>query len=313
MKAVLLKDYGSFEQLSIEDIQKPEINDNQLLVKVYATTVNHLDMKKASGTAKDKMPITLPWIPGHDFAGVVEEVGKNVPTFKKGDKVYGNSNGGSYAQYLAADIHKVLKMSDHLSFNEGSAVPHVGETAWQALFTHGQLKKGQSLLIHGAAGAVGAYAVQFAHSIGAKVLATGAAAEIDFIKSLGADEVIDYKTQDFTKEFKDVDLVLSMVGVETEKRSYEVLKKGGHLVSTTGLATADLAKERGVTAIAMVIEQSAEDLQKITDLIDAGKVKADIAAVFSLDDAVKGWKTLSGDTSVPRLGHGKIVLEVTKS
>lgn len=311
MKAVLLQEYGSFDQLKVEEKPSPEINENQLLVKVYATTVNHLDMKKASGTAKN-MSITLPWIPGYDFAGVIEETGKNINTLKKGDKVYGNSDGGSYAEYLAADMDKAVKMPDNMPFNDAASVPHVGETAWQALYTHGQLEKGQSVLIHGAAGAVGAYAVQFAHNTGAHVLATGGADELDFIKSLGADEVIDYKSQDFTKEFKDVDLVLSMVGAETEKKSYEVLKKGGRLVSTTGLTTEDIANGKGVTAIAMVIKQSAADLQKITDLINAGKVKTDVATVLSLDEAAEGWKILSKEPSAPRIGHGKIVLSVTK-
>lgn len=313
MKAIRIHDYGSFEQLKYEETPIPEINDNQILVKVYATSVNHLDMKKASGTARDKMPIQLPWIPGHDFSGIVEKVGKNISGFKEGDKVYGNCQGGSYAEYLAADIDKVVKMPENLSFAEASSVPHVAETAWQALYTHGKLQKDQTVLIHGGAGAVGAFAVQFAKSTGAKVLATAATEDIEFVKSLGADQIIDFRTQDFAALLKDVDLVLLLVGGNTEEKSYSVMKKGGRLVSTVGLSHEDIAKQKDITAIAMVIQQSAKDLGEITNLIDAGKVKTDIGITLPLEDAAKGWKALSGDKDIPHPSHGKIILEIEKS
>lgn len=312
MKAVRIHEYGSDEQLRYEDTPVPEISEEQVLVKVYATSVNHLDMKKASGTAKDRMPIEFPWIPGHDFAGVVEKAGANISEFKIGDKVYGNCMGGSYAEYLAADINKIVKMPDNLSFIEASSVPHVAETAWQALYKHGKLEKGQTVLVHGGAGAVGAYAIQFAWVTGAKILATAGEKDIEFVKSLGADEVIDYRKQDFTVEFKDVDLVLSLVGGSTEEKSYSVLKNGGRLISTVGVSHQDLAKEKDVTAIGMVIEQSADDLKHITELIIEGKVKTDIGTTFPLEDAAKGWKALSGDSSIPHPSHGKIILEIHK-
>jgi len=312
MKAIRIHDYGSSDKLQYEDIQVPAISDDQILVKVYATSVNHLDMKKASGEAKKTMPILLPWIPGHDFAGVVEKVGKKVSGFKEGDEVYGNSNGGSYAEYLVADSDKVVLKPDSLSFIEASSVPHVGETAWQAIHTHGQLKAGQKILIHGAAGAVGAFAVQFAREAGATIYGTAASEDVELVKSLGADVVIDYKTTDFTEVAKDMDLVLVLVGGDIQEKSYKVLKPGGRLVSTTGPILEDLASERKVTGISMVIKQSAKDLQSITDLINAGKIKTDIALVYSLKDAEAGWKALSGDPSYPHVTHGKIVLEIDK-
>lgn len=312
MKAIRIHDYGSSEQLKYEDVPVPVIKDNQILVKVYATSVNHLDMKKASGQAKDKMPIELPWIPGHDFAGTVEKTGKDVTAFTIGDKVYGNCNGGSYAEYVAADINKVVKMPESLTFNEASSVPHVGETAWQAIHTHGLLKPGQKVLIHGAAGAVGAFAVQFARHIGATIYGTAATEDIELVKSLGADVVIDYKTTDFTTVAKDIDLVLVLVGGNTQEQSYEVIKEGGRLVTTTGPILENHAREHRVTGISMVIEQSARDLQSITNLINEGEVKTDIALVYPLEDAVKGWKTLAGDAFSPHITHGKIVLEIVK-
>lgn len=310
MKTVRVYNYGSYEQLHYEDAQIPEINENQVLVKVYATSVNHLEIKGTSGVMKESMPLSFPWIPGYDFAGVVEKVGSNVASFIKGDKVYGNCMGGSYAEYLAADIHKTVKMPENLTFIEASSVPHVSETAWQALYQHGRLQKGETVLIHGGAGAVGGFAVQFAHNTGATVLSTASGGEIPFVESLGADDVIDFRLQDFTSVFKEVDLVLCLVGGNIEEKSYSVLKKGGRLVSTIGLSRQDIAKQKGIEAIAMGIEQSAIDLNSITELIKAGKVKTDIGISYPLKDVVTAWKALAGDKSVEHPSHGKIVLEI---
>jgi len=311
MKAIRIHDFGSFEQLKYEEAALPVILENQVLVKVCATSVNHLDIKKASGTMSKMMHIELPWIPGHDFAGIIEETGKNVTAFSKGDRIYGNCNGGSYAEFLAADLDKIVKIPEGLNYLEASSIPHVGETAWQAVHTHGQMRKGQRVLIHGAAGAVGAFAVQFAHIAGAKVYATCSTEDEQLVKSYGADVIINYKTTDFTTIAKDMDLVLVFVGGDTQEKSYNVLKKGGRLVSTTGPILDDMAKKADVTGISMVIKQSAKDLQKISQLIEAGEIKTDIALVYPLKDAVIGWKVLSNaDSSLPHITHGKIVLKV---
>ncbi|MDR2919088.1 MAG: NADP-dependent oxidoreductase [Tannerella sp.] len=311
MKTVRVHNYGSYEQLHYEDAIPPEINENQVLIKVYAASVNHLEIKGTSGVMKESMPLSFPWIPGYDFAGVVENVGLNVTNLIKGDKVYGNCMGGSYAEYLAADIHKTVKMPENLTFAEASSVPHVGETAWQALYKHGRLQKGETVLIHGGAGAVGGFAIQFAHNTGAKVLSTASGDDIPFVKSLGADDVVDFRTQDFASIFKDVDLVLCLVGGNVEEKSYSVLKKRGKLVSTVGLSYQDIAKQKEIEAIAMGIEQSAIDLKSITDLIKVGKVKTDIGISYPLKDVVTAWKALAGDKSVKHPSHGKIILEVS--
>ncbi|MDR2038138.1 MAG: NADP-dependent oxidoreductase [Bacteroidales bacterium] len=308
MKTVRIQKSGSFEQLKVEDIPVPEINDDQVLVKVYAASVNHLDMLKASGG----IPVKYPWIPGHDFSGIIEKVGKNVFSLRVGEPVYGNCPGGSYAEYLAADINKVVMKPDNLSFPEAASVPHVAETAWQAIHQHGQLRKGQKVLIHAAAGGVGAFAVQFARIIGATIYGTASGKDIEYVKSLGADQVIDFKTADFTREFKDMDLVLSLVRGDTEEKSYTVLKDGGRLVSTVGIAHEEIAKKHNITAIGMVIQQSAQDLEEITTLIKDGKVRTDIALTYPLDEAATSWKVLSGDPSSPKISHGKIVLEIVR-
>ncbi len=313
MKAIRLHNYGISENLKFEEVSIPDINEDQLLIKVFATSVNHLEIKKASGAMKDRMPLTFPWIPGYDFAGIVENVGTNITDFKTGDKVYGNCNGGSYAEYLAVSPSTVVIKPENLTFEEAASVPHVAETAWQAIHTHGQLQSGQKVLIHGAAGAVGAYAVQFAHLAGATIYATASFQNKEYLEKLGVSVFIDYKTEDFTTIAKDIDLVLALVGGDIQQRSYSIMKEGGRLVSTTGPILEEEANKHNVTGISMVIKQSAEDLEKITELINEGKVKTDIAITYELEDAADGWKILSGeDPSLPGISHGKIILQVRK-
>lgn len=262
---------------------------------------------------KEKMPLELPWIPGHDFAGIIVNPGFHSNKFKEGDAVYGNCNGGSFAEYLAVDIDKVVKKPNNLTFVEAASVPHVAETAWQAVFEHGRLRKGQKVLIHGAAGAVGAYAVQFAKKIGAQIYATASTADKEYLYSLGAFEVIDYRKDNFTKKVENMDLVLVLVGGDTQLRSYSVLKEGGRLVSTTGPILESEAKKHKVTGISMVIKQSAEDLKEISDMLAACEIKTDVAITYPLVDAATAWKLLGGeDPAQPGITHGKIVLEVVK-
>lgn len=311
MNSIRLHDFGSSEALWYEKAPIPEISTKQILVKVYATSVNHIDFLKASGKLGE---LSFPWIPGHDFAGVVANVGEKVRGFKIGDRVYGNCNGGSYAEYLVADVNKVTKMPDNLSFVEASSVPHVAETAWQAVHTHGTLRAGQKVLIHGAAGAVGAYAVQFAHQIGAFVYATASDVDKDFVKSLGADVVIDYKKEDFMQIAKELKLVIDLVGGETQRRSFPLLVKGGRLVSTASPIPEDVAEKYFVMGTFMFIQQSAKELKVITRMINDGQIKTDVAAVYPLKEAAKAWDSMLGkDITAPANPHGKFVLEVVDS
>lgn len=313
MKAIRIHEYGSSEQLKYEETITPIFNENEVLVKIHATSVNHLEMMQAAGKMKENNPLQFPWIPGYDFAGIVERKGDNVTDFEIGDRVYGNCKGGSYAEYVAADTNKMTKIPESLSFKEAATVPHVGETAWQAIHTHGQLQKGQSVLIQGAAGAVGGFAVQFAHLTGAKVYATVSFDDKSYVESLGADVIIDYKSTDFTTVAKDMDLVIDLVGGETQQRSYSVIKPGGRLVSTVGVKKEgkDEARKNNVTAISMVIEQSREDLEKITQLFNENKLQCDVELTYFLEDAPTAWNVLLGkDPALPKLSHGKVVLQV---
>ena len=198
MKAVRVLEYGG--ELVFNDVPTPTIARDELLVKIKSTAVNYLDLVKASGKARQILPIDLPWIPGHEFSGVVEQSGSDVAAWAPGDAVFGaNEMGGAYAEYLAVKPALVARKPSNLSFEEAASVPVAAETAWQGLFTHGHLEKGQTILIHGGAGAVGAYAVQLAAHAGATVIATASGDDAAYVKSIGASRVIDYREAQFEK------------------------------------------------------------------------------------------------------------------
>src|ERR1700721_2713775 len=192
MKAIRLLEYGG--QLVFNDVPTPTIARDEILVKVGSTAVNHLDLVEASGTARHILPIDLSWIPGHEFSGVVEQIGSDVAAYAPGNAVFGATTGmGAYAEYLAVKAAAIARKPSNLSFKEAASVPVASQTAWQGIFTRGHLEKGQTILIHGAAGAVGAYAVQLASHAGATVIATASAGDEAYVKSMGPSEVICYR------------------------------------------------------------------------------------------------------------------------
>ena len=191
MKAVRLLEYGG--ELVCDEVPTPTIARDEILVKIKSTAVNHVDLVKASGTARQVLPIDLPWIPGHEFSGVVEETGNEVAAYSPGDAVVGATSGmGAYAEYLAVKPTLIARKPSNLSFEEAASVPVAAQTAWEGIFTHGHLEKGQTILIHGGAGAVGAYAVQLASHAGATVIATGRGDDEAYLKSIGTSRFIDY-------------------------------------------------------------------------------------------------------------------------
>src|SRR2546425_7249079 len=194
MKAVRLLEYGG--QLVFNDLATPTIARDEILVKVKSTAVNHLDLVEASGTARQILPIDLPWIPGHEFSGVVEQIGSDVAAYAPGDPVFGTSGMGAYAEYLAVKPAVIARKPSNLSFEEAASVPVASQTAWQGIFTHGHLERGQTILIHGGAGAVGAYAVQLASQAGATVIATASGADEAYLNFIGASRVIDYRSEE---------------------------------------------------------------------------------------------------------------------
>ena len=309
MKAVRLQQQGLANNLRLDSVPKPEITDKQILVKVFVTSVNQIDWKMGSGMIPSLKSSDYPWIPGMDFAGQVERVGDSVKSFKKGDFVVGCGNGGSYAEYIAADPRKTVLKPDTVSFIEGVAAAYVAQTAWQALVKHGKITKGDKVLVQGAAGAVGAFTVQFAHLKGAYIYATGSGSDRDYVMSLGADRYIDYSTEDFSAIAKNVDLVIDMVGGSTLEKSYPQLRSGGRLVTLTSGINEKLAEKYNVNAIGMSVKPTATDLKRILKYMSEGKVVVDIAAVFWLNNAHEAWEyVLNKDAS--KKVHGKVMIQV---
>ena len=322
MKAVRLLEYGG--QLVFEDVPTPAIARDEILVKVRCTAVNHLDLVEASGRAREILPIDLPWIPGHEFSGVVEQTGGDVAAWAPGDAVFGTTSGmGAYAEYLAVRAASIAGKPSSLSFEEAASVPVASETAWQGIFTHGHLEKGQTILIHGGAGAVGAYAVQLAAHAGATVIATAGGDDEAYLHSIGASRVIDYREAPFETVLREkVDLVFELVGGDAQKRSFLVLKEGGHLVSATQPVSQEEAATHRVSGEMMRLAPSGEVLGKIGRLLEEGAIRPDVATVYALQDVAEAWKDIAanlpavhgmspgGPGAARRRPHGKIVLRV---
>jgi len=308
MKAIRMHEFGGPEVLKQEDAPKPKPQDDEVLIKVYASGVNPVDWKIREGQRKEKFPVHFPLIPGWDVSGIVEEAGSKVKNLKQGDEVYSRpdpTKDGTYAEYVTVKANQVNLKPKSINHVKAAAVPLAGLTAWQGLFEHGQLQPGQKVLIHAASGGVGSFALQFAKWKGAYVIGTTSEKNIDFVKQLGADEVIDYKKENITDRLKDIDLVFDTIGGDTQKESLQVIKKGGRLITTLKPEFLEEAKERGIHLEGYTAQSYPEDLKQIADLIDAGKVRPVIAEVFPLANAAEAQeKSKQGHTT------GKIVLEV---
>ncbi|MEG0497138.1 MAG: NADP-dependent oxidoreductase, partial [Carnobacterium sp.] len=223
MKAIGIENYGGKDELKEMQVDNPKANAKQVVVEVKATSVNPIDWKLREGYLQQMMDWAFPIILGWDVAGVISEIGEEVTDWKVGDEVFARpetTRFGTYAEYTIVDQNLLAKIPANVSFEEAAAVPLAGLTAWQGLFDHGKLKKGETVLIHAGAGGVGTYAIQLAKSIGAKVITTASKKNHDLLIELGADQVIDYKTENFVELLNDVDLVLDTVGGEVQKDSF---------------------------------------------------------------------------------------------
>ncbi|THD83233.1 MAG: NADP-dependent oxidoreductase [Phenylobacterium sp.] len=307
MKAVRIHQFGGPETLKVEDVAKPEAKATEVLIRILGASVNPVDYKIRKGgyLGEDALPLTL----GRDVAGVVEAVGQGVDEVKAGDAVYAllDRAHGGYAEYVAEPICNVALKPQTLDFIQAAAVPLAGLTAWQGLIDHGGLTEGQTVLIHGAAGGVGHFAVQFAAARGARVIATCSGDDVEFVTSLGAAEVIDYHKERFEDRAHDVDLVYDLIGGETQARSFAVIKPGGVIVSTLQEPDKARAAARGIRGAHYMAAPNGAQLAEIGRLIDAGKVKPTIAGVFPLRQAAAAEQELESAHI-----RGKLVLEVAK-
>lgn len=284
MKAVVINQYGSKEELVEQEVNKPRAEANQVVVKLEATSINPIDWKLREGYLKEMYDWEFPIILGWDVAGVITEIGSNVTKWKAGDRVFSRPDTtrfGSYAEYTAVDEHLLAKLPDSISYEEAAAVPLAGLTAWQVLFTHGDLKEGETVLIHAGAGGVGMYAIQLAKNAGAHVITTASEKNHELLYSLGADQVIDYKKENFEEILKDIDLVFDTMGGEVAENSYKVLKPNtGRLITIVGEPNHDTAKSHNVLAKGIWLQPDGDQLQRMADLMEEKKIKSIVGATF---------------------------------
>ena len=311
MMAWRVHEYGPPEVMRFERIPRPDPGPGVVLVKVEAVGVGPWDGWIRAG--KSALPQPLPLTLGSDLAGKVIAVGPGVSRPRVGDEIYGVTNPefvGAYAEHALASAAMVASKPTTLNFTEAASVPVVAVTAQQALFDHAQLKARRTVLIHGATGSVGAFAVQLARRAGLRTIATAARDDAASVRDLGADLVIDYRTEQFENKVRDADAVIDLVGGDTQRRSFQVLRRGGKLISAVSDPDQDLAQRHGVEAAFFLVEVTTQALAQIASLIDGGNLRTRVGAVLRLDDAREAHFMLEGVRPRPK---GKIVLAVEAS
>lgn len=311
MIGVILKETGDVEQLMVKDIPIPHINEDEILVKTKVVSINPIEVKTRKGNRFSKSLLELEYpILGWDASGVVEKVGENITEFKPGDKVFGIIGfpefGKTYAEYFATKENHLIHIPEGVSFADAAASTIAAITAYQALKYFGKLESNTKVLIHAASGGVGHYGVQFAKHFGAEVWATASGSKEDFVKELGADYFIDYKTQKFEEEAQKMDVVFDLIGGDYIDRSLKSLKEGGVLISipsATNAEVEDKAEKARCIGIRFSLKNNKEDMQAIADLLKAGDLKPYISKRFTLDQIREAHKDLEK-------GHtkGKIVI-----
>ena len=307
MKAAQINDYGGKDTVAINEAVKPEPAAGQVLVKVVAAGVNPFDLTVRDGRARQMAELDFPATLGGDLAGTVAAMGEEVSGFEIGQAVYGQasplSGRGSFAEFTPVKSSQLAAKPQSVDYITAAALPLVASSAYQALIEHIGLQASQKILIHGGGGGIGSVAIQLAKHLGAYVATTARAAEAEFVKSLGADEVIDYQTEDFSRKLKDYDAVFDTVGGETNTKSYAVLKEGGAFVSMLAQPNEELVGQKKLRYTAQFTLVTTAKLAKIAALVDSGILKVNVDKVFPLDEAAEALEYLK--TGHPR---GKVVI-----
>ena len=315
MKAIAIPEFGGRDKLQLMDLPVPPVGVRDVLLQVKAAGVNPVDWKIREGFLRDMMPHEFPVILGWDAAGIVTKVGENVTRFKTGDEVYAYCltavvHHGSYAQYIALPENNLALKPRTLPFEEAATIPLAALTAYQSLFDAADLQQGESVLIHAAAGGVGGFAVQLARHRGARVFGTASPSNHEYVKSLGADILIDYNTQDFRHVIREtspggVDVVLDCVGGDVVEQSLDILKAHGRLVTIAEAGLVKKLSERGVNAHFVFVAPNSSQLHEIAGLTESGKFSTHVSARFTLEEAAKAHELLESQHV-----RGKVVLRV---
>ena len=310
MKAMRIHNYGDNSVLKLDQIEKKFPGANEILIKIASSSINPLDWKVKEGHLKEMLKLELPQTLGWDLAGTVEAIGQDVTDFKVGDKVYGmpeisNDSPGTFSEYSTVKTSEMSIMPEKANLNSAGAYPLATLTAWQCLNEPTQLKKGQRVLIHAGAGGVGHFAIQIAKAAGAYVITTASQKNYDFLKDLGADEVIDYTSVNFEDVVSNIDIVLDSIGGKVSFNSLKVLNKGGNLVSILGFSKelAEKAKTKGINSKATIVRPNKEHLEDISKLINEGQLKVHVANTFKLEELAAAF-----DESKTGRVRGKIVI-----
>ncbi len=307
MKGFVVSRYGKENSVEAVELPEPELGDGDVLVEIHAASVNPLDLKIRNGELKPLLPYKLPLLLGNDLAGIVIKAGPNVQRFKPGDEVYARPDKdriGAFAEFIAISENDVAKKPHGLDMEQAASVPLVGLTAWQALVEKARLQAGQKVLIHAGSGGVGTIAIQLAKHLGATVATTTSTANVEWVKRLGADVVVDYKNDDFETVLHDYDVVIDTQGGRTLEKSFRVLKPGGKVISVAGPPEPNFAKEfganwfliqamrvlcfnvrrkakrRGVTYSFLFMKASGDQLRELGSLIDSGAIRPVVDRVF---------------------------------
>ncbi|MUL48231.1 NADP-dependent oxidoreductase [Mycobacterium sp. CBMA293] len=313
MKAFVLTRYGKKNTVSAVETAVPDLRDGDVLVQIHATSINPLDLKIRNGELKPLLPYKLPLVLGNDLAGIVVKAGPRARRFAPGDAVYakpGQDRIGTFAEYLAVNENDVARKPERIDMNEAAALPLVSLTAWQALVDKAQLRPGQKVLIHAGSGGLGSVAIQLAKHLGATVATTTSTKNVEWVKELGADIVIDYKTQDFAAELRDYDVVLDTQGGQTLDKSFQVVRPGGTVISVAGPPEPDFAREFGANwllvqamrALSFSVRRKAkrrsvrysflfmtangDQLRELAALVDAGVIHPIIDRVYPFDSTL---------------------------
>ncbi|MGH0925135.1 NADP-dependent oxidoreductase [Bacillus pacificus] len=331
MKAMIIDKYGKVP-MHMTEVPTPEINEYEVLAEIHAASINPIDFKIRDGKVKMLLKYEMPLILGNDFSGVITKVGSKVTRFKVGDEIYARPRKnkiGTFAEYIAIHEDDIALKPKNLSFEEAASIPLVGLTSYQALHDIMHLQKGQKILIHAGSGGVGTFAIQLAKIMGATVTTTASEAGANLVKSLGADEIINYKTEKFEEILTNYDAVFDTIGGTTLEKSFNIIKSGGNIVSVSGTPNARFGKEFGsgffktflfslaskkLTALEkkhnaqysfLFMKPSGDQLRTIANYIEAGKIKPVIDRVFPFEDAQKAM-----EYSEAGRAKGKIIVKI---